>query len=119
MAQFAHANVCRMIGIVRQDDPIMLVLELLPNGSLYNWLRAFKNRDERPDNTVFIRMALDVAKGMKYLSDLSFIHRGQAMEICQSVFILTCRSRDSQLPDWRQSPDKDIRLWASSRFDRQ
>ena len=76
MAQFAHANVCRMIGIVRQDDPIMLVLELLPNGSLYNWLRAFKNLDERPDNTVFIRIALDVAKGMKYLSDLSFIHRG-------------------------------------------
>ncbi len=76
MAQFSHSNICQLHGLVADSDPTMLVLELLPHGSLYTWLRAHSASQGPIDQTLSIKIALDVASAMKYLHSLSFVHRG-------------------------------------------
>ena len=77
MAQFNHENVCKMFGVVKDGDPMLLVLELIPNGSLYDYLKDVKEKSEKVTHTQLFKMALDVASAMKYLHSLSFIHRGE------------------------------------------
>ena len=40
MKQYEHPNIVRFIGICVQKQPIMIVMELVPGGSLLNYLRT-------------------------------------------------------------------------------
>ena len=39
LKQYDHPNIVRFIGICVQKQPIMIVMELVPGGSLLNFLR--------------------------------------------------------------------------------
>ena len=39
-ARYSHPGLCRFIGICVQKQPIMIVMELVPGGSLLNYLRT-------------------------------------------------------------------------------
>ena len=39
LKQYDHANIVKFIGICVQKQPIMIVMELVPGGSLLNYLR--------------------------------------------------------------------------------
>lgn len=75
MGQFSHPNVISLVGVVTRSDPVMIVIEFMDNGSLDNFL---KDHDNRLSVEQQLRMALDVAHGMCYLSDMRFIHRDLA-----------------------------------------
>ena len=95
MGQFNHDNICKLYGVVNDkyatpklkstakagdqadDEPIMLVLELLPNGSLYDYLRDMNSRNVKLEHATLFKMAHDIASAMKYLHGMSFIHRGE------------------------------------------
>jgi serine/threonine protein kinase len=76
ITQFNHPNVCKAFGVVTEGDPVMLVLELLPNGCLYDYLKSARSGKVSVATTDQIRMALDIASALKYLHSMSFIHRG-------------------------------------------
>ena len=40
LKQYEHPNIVRFIGICVQKQPIMIVMELVPGGSLLNYLRT-------------------------------------------------------------------------------
>ena len=40
MGQFTHPNVVRLYGVVTKVDPIIIIMELVENGSLYHYLRV-------------------------------------------------------------------------------
>ena len=40
LKQYEHPNIVRFIGICVQKQPIMIVMELVPGGSLLNFLRT-------------------------------------------------------------------------------
>ena len=40
MGQFSHPNVIKLYGVVTRVDPVMIIIELMENGSLYDYLRV-------------------------------------------------------------------------------
>ena len=40
MGQFSHPNIVKLYGIVTRVDPVMIIMELMENGSLYHHLKV-------------------------------------------------------------------------------
>ena len=70
MAQFDHANIIKLEGIVTRVRPTMIVTEFAHNGDLLSFLR-----NGRPTVDIITRAMLDVSNGMKYLHAKRYIHQ--------------------------------------------
>jgi len=79
LKQYEHPNIVRFIGICVQKQPIMIVMELVPGGSLLNYLRS--NADKLPTKAL-LGMCVDAASGMEYLESKNCIHRDLAARNC-------------------------------------
>ena len=73
MAQFTHDNVVRLIGVVTAGDPLLIILEFCEKGSLDAYL---DKHDLKSD--ILLKIAVNCADGMAYLTELRFIHRDLA-----------------------------------------
>lgn len=85
MSQFHHENVVRLIGVCADTDPLYIVIELMDEGDLLNFVRR-----KRPTREVagqlslhmLLHMSLDIATGCEYLESLHFVHRDLAARNC-------------------------------------
>lgn len=75
LAQFDHPNVIRLIGVVTQTTPMMIITEFLESGSLDTFL---KERSGLLTSLQLVGMGRGVACGMVYLSEMNVIHRDLA-----------------------------------------
>lgn len=64
MRRLNHQNIVNLLGVAPQEDPVMIILELCPNGSLNIKL---KKSPEIPVKKL-VSYATDAARGMVYLS---------------------------------------------------
>ncbi|VDK38566.1 unnamed protein product [Gongylonema pulchrum] len=78
MRRLSHPNIVNLLGVAPQEDPVMIILELCPNGSLHKKLR---NSPEIPVKKL-VSYATDAARGMVYLSLRKIIHRDIAARNC-------------------------------------
>jgi hypothetical protein len=87
MGQFDHPNIARLYGIVRDENTegessLSIVIELLMNGDLREYLCAVKNMLPVPEEKELLKMLLrfarEIATGMSYLSKKKFVHRDLA-----------------------------------------
>uniref|UniRef100_A0A183DFY2 non-specific protein-tyrosine kinase n=1 Tax=Gongylonema pulchrum TaxID=637853 RepID=A0A183DFY2_9BILA len=64
MRRFNHENIVNLLGVAVQEYPVMIVLELCPNGALDSKLR------KNPSIPVqkLIQYTVDACRGMVYLS---------------------------------------------------
>ncbi|GFY96069.1 protein kinase superfamily protein [Actinidia rufa] len=70
MKRVRHPNVVLFMGVVTQRPHLSIVTEYLPRGSLYRLMHR-PDAGESMDQRRRLRMALDVAKGINYLHNLS------------------------------------------------
>eukprot|EP00043_Microstomoeca_roanoka_P011027 m.104163 g.104163 ORF g.104163 m.104163 type:complete len:813 (-) comp15067_c4_seq2:148-2586(-) len=94
MAQFqGHANVVTLIGVVTRGQPVYLVMEYCEHGSLDTYLQTTFQRLQLSVPSK-IRMGLDIAEGMCFISSKGAIHRDLA---CRNILVtlnFTCKITD-------------------------
>ncbi|CAG9765232.1 unnamed protein product [Ceutorhynchus assimilis] len=79
LKQYDHPNIVKLIGICVQKQPIMIVMELVPGGSLLTFLRK---KSASLAEGQLMTMCLDAAAGMRYLESKNCIHRDLAARNC-------------------------------------
>jgi len=82
-------HVIKLLGVVSQGQPTLVMMELMGNGDLKNFLRSVRpfsenNRHGLPVPTIqqVMQMAIEIADGMAYLSNKKLIHRDLAARNC-------------------------------------
>ncbi|XP_063216956.1 tyrosine-protein kinase Fer isoform X4 [Bacillus rossius redtenbacheri] len=79
LKQYDHPNIVKLIGICVQKQPVMIVMELVPGGSLLTFLR---NNSKTLTQKQLLGMCRDTAAGMRYLESKNCIHRDLAARNC-------------------------------------
>ncbi|XP_065170799.1 tyrosine-protein kinase Fer isoform X1 [Atheta coriaria] len=79
LKQYDHPNIVKLIGICVQKQPIMIVMELVPGGSLLTFLRK---KAATLTESQLMNMCLDAVAGMRYLESKNCIHRDLAARNC-------------------------------------
>ncbi|XP_060876851.1 insulin-like receptor [Metopolophium dirhodum] len=88
MKEFCSAHVVRLYGVVSQGQPAFVLMELMPQGDLKSYL--LKHRPEMTTDPSLkpptlrdnLRMAIEIADGMSYLSFKKYVHRDLAARNC-------------------------------------
>ncbi|XP_060757059.1 ephrin type-A receptor 7-like isoform X2 [Neoarius graeffei] len=72
LGQFDHANIIRLEGVITRGNTMMIVMECLANGALDSFLRKHEGQ---LSVLQLVDLLSAVASGMKYLTEMGFIHR--------------------------------------------
>ncbi|XP_043945371.1 ephrin type-A receptor 7-like [Protopterus annectens] len=72
LGQFDHPNIVRLEGVITRGNTMMIVIEHMANGALDSFLRKHEGQF-----TVIqlIGMLSGIASGMKYLTEMGYIHK--------------------------------------------
>lgn len=88
MKQFNCFHVVKLIGVVSQGQPAYVLMELMSQGDLKNFLRLHRpdeednNGRQPPTLKQILLMAGEIADGMAYLADKKYVHRDLAARNC-------------------------------------
>ncbi|XP_026229521.1 discoidin domain-containing receptor 2-like [Anabas testudineus] len=97
MSRLRDPNIVRLLAVCVDTDPLCMITEYMENGDLNQFLcnlrlmeAAAEDRtepEEKEEKSMvcsrkLIRMAAQIASGMKYLSSLNFVHRDLATRNC-------------------------------------
>uniref|UniRef100_A0A8B9TIC0 Tyrosine-protein kinase receptor n=1 Tax=Anas platyrhynchos TaxID=8839 RepID=A0A8B9TIC0_ANAPL len=78
----------RLLGVVSQGQPALVIMELMTRGDLKSYLRSLRPDAENnpglppPSLRDMIQMAGEIADGMAYLNAKKFVHRDLAARNC-------------------------------------
>ncbi|KAJ8335097.1 hypothetical protein SKAU_G00407360 [Synaphobranchus kaupii] len=71
-AGFDHSNIIRLEGVITRGNTMMIVVECMSNGVLDSFLRKHEGQ---LSVLQLVDMLSSVAAGMKYLTEMGFVHR--------------------------------------------
>ncbi|XP_015788259.2 LOW QUALITY PROTEIN: insulin-like peptide receptor [Tetranychus urticae] len=100
MKTFDCQHVVKLLGVVSTSQPPWVIMELMPNGDLRNYLLKQRpdNEDGLPTNppslTEIWRMSVEIADGMAYLGSRKFVHRDLAARNIMVAHDLTVKIGD-------------------------
>ncbi|XP_042194398.1 ephrin type-A receptor 7 [Callorhinchus milii] len=102
MGQFDHSNVIRLEGVLIRGKPMMIVIEYMANGVLDSFLRKHEGQFTVVQ---LIEMLCGIASGMKYLSEMGYVHKTLAAHKILVNSNLVCK-----VAGFRQSQDEKVDL---------
>ncbi|KJE95002.1 tyrosine-protein kinase ITK/TSK [Capsaspora owczarzaki ATCC 30864] len=82
MRRFSHPNIVSVVEVFVEQEPWMLVLELLVYGDLRNVIQSCSSRGLVPTVGEYLHIFSQVASGLSYLAELHFVHRDIAARNC-------------------------------------
>ncbi|XP_050401115.2 putative molluscan insulin-related peptide(s) receptor [Patella vulgata] len=88
MKAFSCHHVVKLLGVVSKGQPALVIMELMKQGDLKNYLRCHRpdveeNEGKQPPTLKeILQMAGEIADGMAYLADKKFVHRDLAARNC-------------------------------------
>lgn len=97
MKRLDNNNIVKLIGVCTTCEPLFTIMEFMLYGDLKTYLLSRRNlatekdrsnNDEVSDKRL-TQMALDIAQGLKYMSDLKYVHRDLA---CRNCLVNTSRT---------------------------
>ncbi|KAF7271558.1 hypothetical protein GWI33_015587 [Rhynchophorus ferrugineus] len=98
MKGFDTTHVVRLLGVVSQGQPTLVIMELMAKGDLKSYLRSHRpeNNDRKSAPTLkqILQMAVEIADGMAYLEAKKFVHRDLAARNCMVSDDLTVKIGD-------------------------
>ncbi|KAG8449906.1 hypothetical protein GDO86_016543 [Hymenochirus boettgeri] len=100
MKAFLCHHVVRLLGVVSQGQPALVIMELMTRGDLKSYLRSLRPEEEnnfsgaQPPLQQMIQMAGEIADGMAYLNAKKFVHRDLAARNCMVSEDLTVKIGD-------------------------
>ncbi|XP_052740241.1 insulin receptor isoform X1 [Bicyclus anynana] len=105
MKAFDTFHVVRLLGVVSQGQPTLVVMELMECGDLKTYLRSHRpdadsslpkkgTTNAPPTMQNILQMAIEIADGMAYLSAKKFVHRDLAARNCMVAGDLTVKVGD-------------------------
>lgn len=106
MLTLNHPNVLRAYGITIFENPIMLILEFAPYGSLKHYLRE---RSTRIDTSMLVKFCKDAARGMLYITSRRIIHCDIAARNC-----LVGRNNEIKICDFGLAIEGSDKVYVSS-----
>ncbi|XP_040190512.1 insulin receptor-related protein-like isoform X2 [Rana temporaria] len=100
MKGFLCHHVVRLLGVVSQGRPALVIMELMTRGDLKSYLRSMRPEEENNQNLIppslmeILQMAGEIADGMAYLNAKKFVHRDLAARNCMVAEDLTVKIGD-------------------------
>uniref|UniRef100_A0ACB8E673 Insulin-like growth factor 1 receptor n=1 Tax=Sphaerodactylus townsendi TaxID=933632 RepID=A0ACB8E673_9SAUR len=101
MKEFNCHHVVRLLGVVSQGQPTLVIMELMTRGDLKSYLRSLRpDTENNPAQTLpalkkMIQMAGEIADGMAYLNANKFVHRDLAARNCMVAEDFTVKIGES------------------------
>uniref|UniRef100_A0A4W5QUV5 Tyrosine-protein kinase receptor n=1 Tax=Hucho hucho TaxID=62062 RepID=A0A4W5QUV5_9TELE len=98
MKEFNCHHVVRLLGVVSQGQPTLVIMELMTRGDLKSHLRSLRKENTSsqvlPPLKKMIQMAGEIADGMAYLNANKFVHRDLAARNCMVAEDFTVKIGD-------------------------
>uniref|UniRef100_A0A8C5D4Z8 Tyrosine-protein kinase receptor n=1 Tax=Gouania willdenowi TaxID=441366 RepID=A0A8C5D4Z8_GOUWI len=99
MKEFNCHHVVRLLGVVSQGQPTLVIMELMTRGDLKSYLRSLRPKEQwsslsLPPLKTMLQMAGQIADGMAYLNANKFVHRDLAARNCMVAEDFTVKIGD-------------------------
>ncbi|XP_077376332.1 insulin-like growth factor 1b receptor isoform X2 [Festucalex cinctus] len=99
MKEFNCHHVVRLLGVVSQGQPTLVIMELMTRGDLKSYLRSLRPKEQwsslsLPPLKKMLQMAGQIADGMAYLNASKFVHRDLAARNCMVAEDFTVKIGD-------------------------
>ncbi|XP_061525812.1 insulin-like growth factor 1b receptor [Phycodurus eques] len=100
MKEFNCHHVVRLLGVVSQGQPTLVIMELMTRGDLKSYLRSLRPKEQQwsslslPPLRIMLQMAGQIADGMAYLNASKFVHRDLAARNCMVAEDFTVKIGD-------------------------
>ncbi|KAG7333206.1 hypothetical protein KOW79_003341 [Hemibagrus wyckioides] len=99
MKEFNCHHVVRLLGVVSQGQPTLVIMELMTRGDLKSYLRSLRSKQGScsqalPPLKKMIQMAGEISDGMAYLNANKFVHRDLAARNCMVAEDFTVKIGD-------------------------
>ncbi|KAK0419513.1 hypothetical protein QR680_014182 [Steinernema hermaphroditum] len=79
MRDLRHPHVVRLYGVAAEMEPLVIITELMPDGSLDSYL---KSKTLAITVNTRVNMCLDASLGLAYIHQIGLVHRGISANSC-------------------------------------